>query len=64
MYINHEEKKGNCSHFHIFNIGNTLSDFINLSRSMFYFISAVHIFLELSFYLYMNLIASFVILQK
>lgn len=64
MYVNHGGKKGYSSHFHIFYIDNTLSDFINLSCSVFYFCSAVHIFLELSFYLYMNLTASFVNLKK
>lgn len=33
MYMNHEERRENCSHFHIFNIDNILSDFINQSCS-------------------------------
>lgn len=50
--MNHEERKGNCSHFHIFNINNLLSDFINQNCSMFYFLSSVHIFLELFLFIY------------
>lgn len=58
--MNHEGKNGDSFLFHIFNIDNAISDFINLNSFVFYFCSNVHFYLELSFYLYMILIASFV----